>query len=146
MKKGLILPIMILMIFFSISLIIPNNVRVVLAKTTTLAELKKIKKENEKNYPIGHWVSLYKCKGKVIRWDESVSTASSSYMTYYKLKADGKTLKLICAIKQKSYFDEREDTYKTKYMIKKAGSSKYVKISKKKLKKLEKKYKVIKQM
>lgn len=149
LKKRVILPIMILMLFFSISLIIPNNARIVFAKTTTLAELKKIKKENEKKHEKclpGPWVSLYKCRGKVIRWDESKSNTSSSYMTYYKLKADGQTLKLICTIWEKSYFDEKASAFKSKYKIQRAGSSKYVKLSKKKFKKLQKKYKVIKHM
>ncbi len=150
LKKRISLQIMILVLLFCTALIIPNNVGIAFAKTTTLGQLKKIKKENvklhEKNYPIGLWVSLYKCKGKVIRWDESVSTASSSYITYYKLKADDQTLKLICTIEKISYFDKKASTFKSKYKIQRVGSSKYVKLSKKKFKKLQKKYKVIKQM
>ena len=132
---------------------VPENVNTAFAKTTTLRKLKKNKKENaeahkkeRKDYPHGLYFSLYRCKGKVVRWDEFLEHASTSYITYYKLKADGQTLKLICDIEQKSYYDEKASTYKTKYKIKRTGSSKYVKLSKKKFKKLEKKYKVIKQL
>lgn len=150
MKKRISIPVIILILLFSTVLIIPNNVSTAFAKTTTLKELKKIKKENykmhEKQYLTGYWVCLYKCKGKVIRWDEYISGTGISAMTYYKLKADGQTLKLICTIEEKTYFDKKTDTYKSRYKIKNAGSSKYVKLSKKKFKKLEKKYKIIKEM
>lgn len=153
LKRRLGLHIMMLMLIFNITIIIPDNANIVFAKTTTLRELKKNKKENteahekeRKDYPYGLYFSLYRCKGKVVRWDEFLEHASTSYITYYRLKADGKTLKLICNIAQKSYFDEKASTYKMKYKIKRAGSSKYIKLSKKKFKKLEKKYKIIKEL
>lgn len=149
LKKWLGVSIIIITLFFSITIMIPDNVNTVFAKTTTLKELKKNKKDADKwleKYHQGFWVSIYKCKHKVIRWESFKSGLSTSCITYYKQKADGQTLKLICDIEQKSYFDEKAETYKAKYKIKRAGSSKYVKLSKKKFKKLEKKYKVIKQL
>lgn len=149
MKKRPGISIIIFMLIFGNTIMIPENANIAFAKTTTLRELKKDKRDADKlleKYHQGFWVSIYKCKHKVIRWESFKSGLSTSCITYYKLKADGQTLKLICDIEQKSYYDEKASTYKTKYKIKRIGSSKYVKLSKKKFKKLEKKYKVIKQL
>lgn len=136
------------MICFSSILLSPNNASIVSAKTTTLKELKKQKKENDKLRKRGvgyfYYFVVYKCKGNVIRQDSYKSGSGIVLTTYYKLKADGKTLKFICHIDKKSYFDEKTSTFKQKQSIQKDNSSKYVKRSKKKLKKLEKNYKIIK--
>lgn len=152
MKKNrrLLLQICFLALCLSGILLISNNTSIVSAKTTTLRDLKKQKKEDEelRNKGVGYsyYLDVYKCKGNVIRQDSYKSGNGIVLTTYYKLKSDGKTLKIICRIDKKSYFDEKTDTFKQKQSIKRANSSKYVKLSKKKLKKLEKKYKIIKAM
>lgn len=150
MKKNrrMLLQICFLALCLSGVLLISNNASIVSAKTTTLKELKKEKKENDKlrNKRIGYfyYFDVYRCKGNVIRQDSYKSGNGRVFTTYYKLKSDGKTLKFICHIDKKSYFDEKTSTFKQKQSIQKANSSKYVKLSKKKLKKLENKYKIIK--
>ena len=139
---------LILALCFNSTLMLPKNISIVSAKTTTLRELKKLKKENDKLREKGtgyfYYLDVYKCKGNVIRQDSYKSSGGIVLTTYYKLKSDANTLKLICRIDKKSYFDEKTDTFKQKQSIQKANSSKYVKLSMKKLKKLEKKYKIIK--
>lgn len=149
-KRWLIFSMLILLLSFSTAFVVPDNDNVVSAKTITLKKLKKQKGSLEKEHKKGHmhnlWFSLYKCKGNIIRWDEFLEHSSCSYTTYYKLQSDGKKLKFICTIEQKNYFDENADSYNSRYKIKKAGSSKYINLSNKKFKKLERKYKIIKEI